>query len=441
MPNSNESEYTPEVEKFDVPYIILDGPSGTGKSTTLSLIQSTLPVFFIEEEGNLDKKLQIQFNDHVHETEDQLGKADLLVRYRTLILGQLRERGIEKKYSGMILARGESTTIAYQGEGDLRTMNDIYELHRQNDSPKPDAVVIITADPETVEERIHQREEPAEGFSGKFTTSKNRERIHDSYDLLEGFLKSKDINVLKIDTRAKSPYYVADCVLQFLEDNNYIDKKTYEKGSSKLHTLYTLEGKTSQLAIEKFLRGGRKFDIIHTQYGLETLKQMRESIPFNIYKLLCISFAFHDIGYSLMEGIDDSSYDSILGSFAKLDHAVLGAKKTKEMLDTYSYEYSSLFSKEEKSLIYNLVLYHDKVEDVVNLKYKGFELGRFLMSLDTIGAYTAIAKGQATFTKDELIQYLKKNDIRRGKQIHPLLKALFEKTREEINNNFDKYYK
>jgi hypothetical protein len=59
-----------------------------------------------------------------------------------------------------------------------------------------------------------------------------------------------------------------------------------------------------------------------------------------------------------------------------------------------------------------------------------------VMSLDTLGSYIAIADGEATFTDEELVKYLDKNDVRRGQLLHPLFRSSFIETRNRIRQRF-----
>jgi len=179
-----------------------------------------------------------------------------------------------------------------------------------------------------------------------------------------------------------------------------------------------------------YLEKGRNFDVVHTEYGLEVLQEHREELEEDIYKILHISFALHDIGYSLLDEAPEG-YEDIRKQ--KQAHAILGSQEAKEILSNNP----DILNEEEVATILHLILHHDEVEEIVNYEYNGFEIGRFLMSLDTLGAFIAIKNGEATFTQEELKKYIEKGIERRGSRVHKILKPLFEETLSEINENLE----
>lgn len=414
---------------FSIPFVILDGPSGTGKSTVQSVLKTVLPEFLVTEEGDINEQYQYEYGEKMKGTNDPFGKARLFVEYRSLILKDLKQQEVEIGNQGIISIRGESTTIVYQGEGDLEKMEDIYNLHREMDIPKPDTVVVISVSENIVKDRIKNREEPTKGFSGKFTTADNRSKIHNNYGMLKEFLEDKGIRVLEIDSSKKTPIEVTKTIIEFLATHGYINKELYEKSFERLYALKHYE-KVTEIIARKYMKNGRKFDLTHTNRGLEILEAQKNSLPVDIYKVLYISFALHDIGYSLVN-MKSQEYAEVIKN--KEEHSKKGSDEAKEILESEEYPFSLITTQEERDLICYLILHHDEVENIIKFKYKDFDLGRFLMSLDTLGAYSAIAHGEATFTKSELIKYIDKNDVRRGSEIHPMLSKVWEETRESVN--------
>lgn len=199
--------------------------------------------------------------------------------------------------------------------------------------------------------------------------------------------------------------------------------------NEKFENTSQFEKQTENLSLE-YLEKGRDFDVVHTQYGLEVLKENEENLDEDIYKILFFSFAMHDIGYSLLDEAP-RGYENIKKQ--KQAHAILGSQEVERILSK-----EDVFNSEEKEIIKDLILQHDEVEKVVDYKYKDFEIGRYLMSLDTLGSFMAIKNGKATFTKEELEKYLKKAVERRGTRIHSMLESLFEESVleiERINNS------
>ncbi len=176
-----------------------------------------------------------------------------------------------------------------------------------------------------------------------------------------------------------------------------------------------------------YLEKGRSFDVIHTEYGLEVLQENRGELEKDIYKILHFSFALHDIGYSLLDKAPEG-YENIKKE--KQAHAILGSQEAEKILSYYS----DFLNEEEWETILHLILHHDEVEEIVDYKYKDFEIGRFLMSLDTLGAFITIKNGKATFTEKDLKKYIEKGTARRGSRVHDILKPLFEETLFEINS-------
>lgn len=184
--------------------IVVDGPSATGKDTIIKRVLKDLnrlkiSTVSLEEtkEENYDRKkilLAKKFGDK------KVAEAIIHERkrlYSTRVIPQLQSG------TSVIVNRGEPTTLAYQTIKNELTMEQVWNMHRQQGIPLPDLVVITNC---SIKEAIRREklrkkslEEKDKNFmSGKFTL--DREQIHQNYEKVRDFLDKKELYVIYLNT-------------------------------------------------------------------------------------------------------------------------------------------------------------------------------------------------------------------------------------------------
>ncbi len=228
MEDKEEKNY--EKVKFPFPYIVLDGPSGTGKTTALEILRTVLPTYFIGEESDINQQLQSQYLPLIKVLDNQIERAELFVEYRSRLFNDL----VDRQPQGAILGRGEVTTTVYQGGLDHDMWETIYQRHRQSGISVPDLVVILNCNPSTIHQRLQARNEQKGTFSGNFTVNTNRDLIYDSYNAIGSFLDTKSIHNVNIQSDEKTPIEVVLNILDALLDNSLISQTTYKIAQENL---------------------------------------------------------------------------------------------------------------------------------------------------------------------------------------------------------------
>lgn len=196
-------------------FILVDGPSASGKDSIITQVLKDLKTLGIKsvsveetKEKNYDRRkiLLAKKRGDKEVTKTIINERKKL--YRELVVPQI-SKGII-----VIANRGEPSTLSYQTLNRELTMQDIWTMHRNQDIPLADLVVITNC---TVSEAIRREglrksssEEKNKGFlSGKFTphhngtgftTLEKRKLIHANYKKVKDFLEKKGILVIYLDT-------------------------------------------------------------------------------------------------------------------------------------------------------------------------------------------------------------------------------------------------
>jgi len=187
-------------------FIVVDGPSASGKDSIIrqvlkDLKKLRLKAVSIEEtkEANYDRKKILLAKKS---GDKEVAKTIINERkklYLEKVMPQLSKGAI------VIANRGEPSTLSYQTlKGEL-TMKDAWNMHRRQNIPLPNLVVITNC---TVLEALRREglrkpsfEEKNKGFlSGRFTSLEKRKLIHANYKKTRDFLKKKELPVIYLDT-------------------------------------------------------------------------------------------------------------------------------------------------------------------------------------------------------------------------------------------------
>lgn len=206
-------------------FIIVDGPSASGKDSIIKQVLKDLNklkinVISIEEtkEENYDRKkilLAKKFGDK------EVAKVIIDERkklYQTKVIPHLMSGTL------VIANRGEPTTLAYQTIKNELTMEEVWNMHKQQSILLPDLVVITNC---SVEEAIRREklrksleERGRNSMSGKFTSA--RKQIHASYKIVEDFLETKGLSVIYLDTDKMSVSEESQRIVNFIKNKiNY----------------------------------------------------------------------------------------------------------------------------------------------------------------------------------------------------------------------------
>lgn len=209
-------------------FIIVDGPSASGKDSIITQVLKDLKTLKINaipieetKEKNYDRKGILLAKKH---GDKELAKIIISERKKLYL-----EKVIPQLSKGFIVIanRGEPSTLSYQTLNEL-TMEDVWNLHRTQDIPLPDLVVITNC---SVLEAIRREglrktslEEKDKGFlSGKFTSLEKRKRIHANYKKARDFLKKKAVPVIYLDTDKMNVPRESKRIVKFIKNNiNYV---------------------------------------------------------------------------------------------------------------------------------------------------------------------------------------------------------------------------
>ncbi len=186
-------------------FIIIDGPSGSGKDTIIKQVLKDLGKLGIkaitieetkEKNYGREKILAAKLRGNREVAKTIINERKKL--YQTKVIPYLST-------SKLIIAnRGESTTLGYQTIENEISMDEVWNMHRKQKIPLPNLVIIINC---SVEEALRREslkkpssEEEDERFmSGKFTKN-DRELINENYKKVKSFLEKKGVSVIYLDT-------------------------------------------------------------------------------------------------------------------------------------------------------------------------------------------------------------------------------------------------
>jgi len=203
-------------------FIVVDGPSASGKDSVITQVLKDLEnlglkAVSIEEtkEENYDRKRILLAKD-----QGDKEAAETIINERAKIY---EEKVTPQLANGTIVIanRGEPSTLSYQTLNGL-TMQNVWEMHRTQDIPLPDLVVITNCSVSEAVRReglrkISFEEKNKDFLSGKFTTLEKRKRIHENYEKTKDFLEKKGITVIYLDTDKMNVPQVCKKIISFIK--------------------------------------------------------------------------------------------------------------------------------------------------------------------------------------------------------------------------------
>lgn len=218
-------------------FMVVDGPSASGKNTLIQQVLEDLDklgikALSIEEtkEKDYDRKKILAAKERGDKAVVRAIIDERKKLYKIKVIPQLT--------SGVLVVanRGEPTTLAYQTIKSHLTMEDIWNMHRQQQISIPDLVVLTNCNVEEAIRRENLRRKPfaEEGknsLSGRF--SFNRKQIHTNYKILKDFLEKKGIYVIYLNTDIMNVPEESQRIIDFIKNKlNYV----HEAERSKLFT-------------------------------------------------------------------------------------------------------------------------------------------------------------------------------------------------------------
>lgn len=185
--------------------IIIDGPSASGKDTIIRQVFKDLKTLGIESISIEETKEKGYDRGKILEAK-QLGDREvaetIIAERKKLYSSKIIPQLLNDKL--VIANRGEPTTLAYQTIDQKISMEEVWNMHRKQNIPIPDLIVIANCSIEEAIRRENLRKPSLEDknkkfMSGKFTTD-NRQLIHENYKKAKTFLEQKGIDVIYLNT-------------------------------------------------------------------------------------------------------------------------------------------------------------------------------------------------------------------------------------------------
>ena len=187
-------------------FIVVDGPSASGKNSIIEQVLKDLKKLQInavsieetkEKSYNRKKILAAKAQGDKKVTETIIKERKKL--YQLKILPQLLNGAI------ILANRGEPTTLGYQTLENHLTMEDVWNMHRKQNIPLPNLVILTNCSLKEAVRREGLRkasnEENDKNFmSGKFTGGTSRKKIHANYKKVKDFLEEKGLPVIYLNT-------------------------------------------------------------------------------------------------------------------------------------------------------------------------------------------------------------------------------------------------
>ena len=204
-------------------FIVVDGPSASGKDSIITQVLKDLKKLGIKsisieetKEKNYDRKkiLMAKQNGDKKVTKAIIKERQKL--YLKKVIPQLSKGVI------VIANRGEPSTLSYQTLKGTLSINDAWNMHRKQNIPLPNLVVIANCSVKEAIRRENLRktsfeEENKHFLSGKFTSLEKRKSIHANYKKVKDFLKKKGISVIYLNTDAMDIKKESEKIVNFIE--------------------------------------------------------------------------------------------------------------------------------------------------------------------------------------------------------------------------------
>lgn len=209
--------------------IVVDGPSASGKNSIIAQALKDLKTLGIKSVSIEETKDPIYDREKILEAKQYGDRkvAQAIINERRKIY---EEKIIPQILNGNIVIanRGEPTTLAYQTTKQEITMEDVWNMHRQQNIPLPDLIVITNCSVIEAIRRENLRTSPEEKdkkfMSGKFTPHQSgagfttdRKAIHENYKKVKDFLEQKGIDVIYLETDTMTISEESQKIVSFIQ--------------------------------------------------------------------------------------------------------------------------------------------------------------------------------------------------------------------------------
>lgn len=223
-------------------FIIVDGPSASGKDSIIKQVLKdlkTLGLKSVSIEETKEKKYDRKRILLAKKRGDKEVAKTIINERKKLYL----EKVMPQLSKGTIVLanRGEPSTLSYQTLRNEVTMNDVWNIHREENIPLPNLVVITNCSVNEAVRRESLRkisfEENSKGFlSGKFTSLEKRKVIHANYKKTRDFLKKNGLPVIYLDTDQMNVPEESKRIVSFIKNKiNYVQFTTFGLHERGLH--------------------------------------------------------------------------------------------------------------------------------------------------------------------------------------------------------------
>ncbi|OGH24184.1 MAG: hypothetical protein A3B47_04965 [Candidatus Levybacteria bacterium RIFCSPLOWO2_01_FULL_39_24] len=211
-------------------FIVIDGPSASGKDSIIKQVLKDLSelgvkALSIEEtkEKNYNRKKILK---EKNKGNQEVARAIIDERkklYQAKVIPQLESGTL------VIANRGEPSTLIYQTFENQITMEEIWNMHRNETMLIPDLIVIVNCSVGEALRRessmkISDENKDENSMSGKFTKDfERRKQIHAKFEKVRNFLERKKLLVIYLRTDIMDIQEESQKVVNFIKNKlNYV---------------------------------------------------------------------------------------------------------------------------------------------------------------------------------------------------------------------------
>lgn len=208
-------------------FIVVDGPSGSGKNSIISRMLKDLSKLNIEtitieetKEKSYDRQQILAAKQHGDKKVVEAIIRERQKLYQIQVIPQLLTNNL------VIANRGESTTLAYQTLNQEISTEDVWNMHRAKNIPIPDLVVIANCSVEEAirresERQLSDEEKNKKFMSGKFTNGnyEKRQQLHASYEMVKKFLEKKGCSIIYFNVDTMKVSQESKTIVDYIKKN------------------------------------------------------------------------------------------------------------------------------------------------------------------------------------------------------------------------------
>lgn len=214
-------------------FILVDGPSASGKDSIINQLLKDLEKLNLKADSIEETKEKNYDREKILLAKEKGDKeaASVIINQRKKLYQEIVMPTLLKKI--VIANRGETTTLAYQTLNNELTMQNVWDMHRNQNIPLPSLVVITNCSVKEAIRREKLRKPSLEEKDGKFMSGKftidskkmgfeNRTRVHEAYEKVKNFLEEKGVPVTYLNTDNMNIPQEAESILNFITSRKII---------------------------------------------------------------------------------------------------------------------------------------------------------------------------------------------------------------------------